>query len=108
MKSSSKNIVLNVLFVIILSLLIVNFARNFASNDNMLTFQGLMEYLSNIETIPLIPINSLNIGGDWGWFNFIRDFLNLFTGLMTIAIWISTSAINCVVYLFKFVQLCFV
>ena len=106
-KMSNVSLVSSVLVVLISIVLIFNFARSLTQSGG-LTFEAIFQYISATPTIPLIPLNSLTITANWGIFNFVRDFINIFTGILTISTWFAINMMNALLFIFRFVTLMFV
>lgn len=90
------SVVGNVLLVIFVTLFIVNYIRLSATNGGFFTFESLITQLSNVYAFPIPNLSNLTITADWGLFNFIKSFINLFTSLLNFAVFFSVSAVNAV------------
>lgn len=107
MKGKAKNIILFTGSFIMILLLFIALIRN-AQGWQHLTFSGFLEYLTTSPTIiPSFSITDFAIVSDWGLFNGLKDFLNIFTQLFGIIVWVCSSIINVLLYLFYFLRFIF-
>lgn len=98
------SIVGNVLLVVFLSILVINYIRVLSSGE-VLTFQAFIEYLSNVYALPLPNLSSLAITGDWGVFEFLRYFFNTLVSIFNFGVWFSVSAANAVLMIVQVLPL---
>lgn len=98
-------LVLSFTFIIILS---INLIRNFGSNVSSVSFQSFLQYMTTCPQINISNIVNLSIGGDWGPFDFLRNFLNSICAIISFALWVAVQLINCLSYIFYFVRFIFV
>lgn len=107
-KVKAKSILLFVASSIFVLLLIIALIRN-VNGYNHISFSSFLDYLSNSpKVIPLLSISDFTITGSWGLFEFLRNFLNIFTQLFGIIIWFGSSIINIFLYAFYFLRYIFV
>lgn len=105
------SIVLRVCFIFVIALLVINvFAFEiFGTTDTSITMDDFIIQLENAPTYNDISINSfvddLTITADWGVFNGFRDFLNLFSKVLSFIAWFGIMLYNIVVYLGYFLYL---
>lgn len=106
--NSKTSIVLNVFGVIIFSLLIVNFLR-IMTGYGSLTFESLLNYLQNAPSFDFYSIvSNYSITTDWGLFNFLRDFFNMFISLFNVIVFLAKNVLNLINYIIYFIRLVFV
>lgn len=73
-------------------------------NDTGLTFTGFLEWLSNLNSIDItVNVSNFFIVGDWGWFDFFRNFLNIFAQIFGVIVWFGASFLTVLNYLLSFV-----
>lgn len=100
-KSIPTGRILSLIFCI---LLIVMIFRKFTGNNNTPTFTSFLDMLTNVKT-PSIPfVNfSFTVLGDWGVFNFLRDFLNVFVDLFNVILFLVNGIISLFQYVTSFI-----
>lgn len=91
--------------IIICVLLIAMLIRKLTGNNAVPTFTSFLEFLSlvDVPTIPFINFSSVSLG-DWGFFNFLRDFFNIFVDLGNVVLFLINgmwSVINYIMVLFR-------
>lgn len=93
--------ILSLVFLILLAVMIF---RKFTGNNNTPTFTSFLDMLTNIET-PTIPfVNySFTTLGDWGVFNWLRDFLNVFVDLFNVILFLVNGIISLFQYVTNFI-----
>lgn len=96
-------IIFTIFFIVVLCRLIFN------SYTGDFTFTGLLQTLVNIpdnsNSFNLL-LGNMVITGDWGLFNFFKDFLNLLLDPFRLIVWLSKnidSALNYLYYIFIYV-----
>ena len=96
-KSVPTGRILSLVFSI---LLLVMIFRKFTGNSNTPTFTSFLDMLTNVKT-PSIPFVNYSFSalGDWGVFNFLRDFLNVFVDLFNVILFL----VNGIMSLFQYV-----
>lgn len=64
------------------------------------TFTGLFQKLTETEpmNVPFIDLGSIDLG-DWGSFNFLRDFLMTLMSIVNVLIFFINGIINCITYI---------
>lgn len=104
----SKSIILNLFFLLFCILLIFSLVR-ILNNGSPLTLSSFLDYLS---TAPQLVANggfiNLSIVADWGVFNFLRDFLNIFAGLLSCLIYLGSMIIQLITYIIWFLKYLFI
>lgn len=97
--------ILGIFVAILLILSLIGSLRSGAGGYTF-SFSGLLEYLSNAPQInPEFSLSKWTIDGDWGLFDFLRDFFNLNAKIMGFATWFSIliwNALEYVAYFFSF------
>lgn len=113
MKNSVKSatlgkFIINILFIIICVLLIFNFARKLGNNTD-LSFSGFLTWLGNVDSFNIqVNISSFTIGGDWGWFDGLRNFFNIFANLFGVLVYLCSNLINLIIFIGQFLVFMFV
>ena len=102
--SSFCNSVRFILFFVI-ALLVLFIIYRIASNSSALTFTSFLDYLNNVSssTIDLKFVIEL-IKDDWGFFNFLRNFINLSVSVINFAIYLVGGLINLVQFAIGFLS----
>lgn len=94
------SIVLVLMFTILLFSVLTN-------NDRDVSLYGILDFLSQAKTITITDIQiveNLTITANWGVFNFLRDWLNLFVGFFEFIAVLGSILINSFVYFWQFVK----
>ena len=73
-----------------------------------LTFTGLLETLSNSPKIALTSFIDFSISGDWGFFDFFRDFINVLGSVLSVIVWLFSQLIQCLQYFVFIVDFVFI
>lgn len=113
MKNSVKSatlgkFIINILFIIICVLLIFNFARKLVNNAD-LSFSGFLTWLGTVDSFNIqVDISSFRIGGDWGWFDGLRNFFNIFANLFGVIVYLCANLINLIIFIGQFLAFMFV
>lgn len=70
-----------------------------------LSFKGFIEFLSNAPSFDISwSMVDLTIYGDWGIFNFLREFFNWFTDIWEVCITLFGMIIESIEFIFYFVK----
>ena len=97
-------LLLRLLFILATILLIIAVFRityNPVSN-NVPSLTNLLDYLTTINPVDIGFINdSVIVLGDWGIFNFLRDFVSFFIQIINVIIFIFNGLINIVLYAYS-------
>lgn len=96
--------------IFVLLLIIISFSY-FIRNGTYVdfSFQSLIERLADCPDVSLSFSNiNLHIGGDWGFFDFFRGFLNQFTGAMEVMVTFTGFMVQMFVVLFYLLRLFFI
>ncbi len=107
-RASLFRIVFLVLSLIFITILSINLIRSFGSNASSVSFHSFLQYMTTCPQINISNIVNLSIGGDWGPFDFLRNFLNSLSAILSFALWVAVQLINCLTYIFYFVRFIFV
>lgn len=99
----------NVITLVFAIILVFCVFRLLFGNRPPLTFESFLSVLEDAPVVDISPImqrlnDKLTITADWGVFNFLRDFFNLFTGLMSFGTFVSVSMSNFIIYLTYFLR----
>lgn len=98
----------NGVFLILVLTVIVLTVFALLHNGDSFTFQGFLEFLGNLESLPvqklLVEGTVQHITADWTFFNFFRDFLNFFTDLFNIVIFFAACVGNIIHYVFQLLR----
>ena len=88
-----------VFILLVLSLLLTRFR----GSDGVPTFTGLLEWFSGFSApeIPFINATSVVLG-DWGIFNWLRDFISFFVGLLNIILFLVNGLLSLMFYVIHF------
>lgn len=102
LKSVPTGRILSLIFSI---LLLVMIFRKFTGNNTTPTFTSFLEMLTNVKT-PSIPFVNYSFSslGDWGVFNFLRDFLNVFVDLFNVILFLVNGIMSLFQYVVSFVS----
>lgn len=102
-----KKVIYRVLFLFLMAVLIVSLFRRILGG-NSLTFNGLLDYLSNTQGVSIdINISNFSIGGNWGIVDGLRQFFNIFAKLFGVLVWLGSNLINLILFLAQFVSFVF-
>ena len=72
------------------SILLVLVMLSVIKNGDTMTFTSFLDFLSsNSSTFDFVNYVDYSIVGDWGLFNFLRDFFNLFIQVLNLAIYLT-------------------
>lgn len=97
-----------ILSFIVLALIAVYIVRYSDGGFTVPTFSSLLEMLSNVPDISISLETIVPISLDWGVFNFLRDFFNVFVKLFNLVLWIADNLLICLEYIFYFLRWIFV
>lgn len=86
---------------LVLSLLFLRFR----GVDDMPTFGGLLNWFSGFSApeIPFINATSVVLG-DWGIFNWLRDFISFFVGLLNVILFLVNGLLSLMFYVIHFMR----
>ncbi len=81
-EKKSSGVPLGIFSLVVCVFLVAVLIRKFTGNNIIPTFTSFLEFLTNIETptIPFLNVTPVSLG-DWGVFNFLRDFIIIFVDL---------------------------
>ncbi|MBE5757329.1 MAG: hypothetical protein E7345_00145 [Clostridiales bacterium] len=101
--------VFNLIFLILISVSLIRILRG--NSDDIVSFGSLLDLLQDA---PVISdgvgtfVERLNITADWGIFNFLRNLFNDILGLWSILIWMGSSLVDVIVYIYYFLKWIFI
>lgn len=94
--------------IVLFVLLFMNLFYGALGHTEPLTFTGFFEYMSNFNfDVSSFTNIDMTIYSDWGLFNFLRDFINQFTGILSLSLTIMGLLGFVVVFLFRIVAFFF-
>lgn len=95
-----------ILVVFVLFLLLANFPRIIRGEVEPITFEYLLEVLSNAPELNVSWVADLTspITADWGGVNFLRDYINLFADVSSSILYLATLILHVVIFLLYFVR----
>lgn len=85
-------------------LLTISLFRTLSNTSTDLSFTGMLNYFSSVPSMQFVNIADFTIVADWGIFNFLKNFLNLFAYLFGFSIWFSQNIYNLILWLFYMVR----
>lgn len=106
-----KKIIGSVLAFFLMAILIFSLASylTYGSTSSNLTFIGFLNYLAGAPNIELSWMTlDLTIYADWGVFNFLRSFLNFFTDIFEVLLFVFGLITKGLGYIIYFVHGLFV
>lgn len=97
--------ILGLIFCIILFIRLFWSVR---SNSSSLTFTGFLDWFSNLNSFDIsINVSSYEISGDWGIFNGLKNFFNIFAKAFGVIVWLFANLLNLLFYCINFLQFLF-
>ena len=103
--SPPKSSNVGVFTVIVLILAIIVVSQSLTGSTAPFTFQSLLDIASNAPSISANwSIVQDIILGDWGWFNFLRDFINFSISITQVLVCICDLLFYSLSYIFYFVR----
>lgn len=104
----NKSPILKIIIALFLAFFIIAFGRLlFLGTASSFAFEDFLQMLSLSSKPVISPIVNLTITADWGVFNFLRGFLNLFSGILTIIYFVGANLINVLGFIFHFISYIF-
>lgn len=99
----------SLLSLVVCVLLVAMLIRKFTGNNTVPTFTSFLEFLTNIDTptIPFLNVTPVSLG-DWGVFNFLRDFIIIFVDLGNVILFLVNGMWIIINYVFVFFRWLFV
>lgn len=98
--STGKSFVAILLAVLLLVLLI-----RVMNGSSIPTFTSFLELLSSAPTVKVPFLSTVGTAlGDWGVFNFLRDFIAFFNNIVNVLVFLFNGLANLVVYVVWFVR----
>lgn len=93
------------IFGIVIFILLIISIFAVLSDKQVIDFGGFLSILRNAPTIDLGWLNLSNASiGDWGAFNFLKDFIYLILGALDIVSFIGTALVQVVLYIVYFLK----
>lgn len=95
--------------IVFLLILVAVLIRRFNNSTDIPTFESLLTFLSEMP-VPIIPFLSFSptIFGDWGAFNFLRDFFANFSQIINVLIFLINGVLVLVNYIIVLMRWLFV
>ena len=88
-------------------LLVISFVYK-TNNSSYLTFRGFLDWLSSVNTTHFsVNVQDFTIVADWGIFNAIRDFLNIFGTMFGIIFFFGANLLNLLLFVSQFLVFIF-
>lgn len=108
-RSVNHHALMSILGIVFLILLLAVLIRRFKGVGSYPTFTGFLEYFTSIQP-PEIPFTSLTVTdlGDWGWFNFFREFVMSFMSILDVLIFFVNGLLSVITYVALFFTWLFV
>lgn len=105
--ASAGNFIFSIMGLVIALLLIANiFRQAFAGAD--LSFASFLNWLGSVEDISInFSVESFFIYGNWGIFDGFRSFLNIFTQLFGVIVYLGSQFINIIIFAGQFIAFLF-
>lgn len=99
----------SLLSLVVCVLLVAVLIRKFTGNNTLPTFTSFLEFLTNIDTptIPFLNVTPVSLG-DWGAFNFLRDFIIIFVDLGNVILFLINGIWIIINYVLVFFRWLFV
>ena len=89
-------------------ILLVLLFRRFKNNDNSFGFTGLLEFISQLNSVEVnFSIKDFLITDNWGLLNSLRDFFNSFNTILGVLFWLFNNVLNVFRYLLAFILFLF-
>lgn len=98
----------SIFLIIFVILFLIAFIR-FSFNAEPITFSSLLLSLENAPTIDFsFVLDFFQIGGNWGIFDFLRNLLNSFGGVLGLLSFVVLNLFNMLLYLRYFYKIIFI
>lgn len=105
---NNAGIVFRLMLLIFIGILFLRVFWVLRGSSNTVNFTGFLEFLSNLNSVDVsISVADFSIGGDWGVFEFLRNFFNIFAQLFGVIVWLFSNIVNLINYLWQFVLFLF-
>lgn len=99
---------LRILFLVFLVLLGIRIFWQMRNGSSNLSFAGLLDWFSNLNSVEVnVDVGNFFIGGDWGIFDGLRNFFNIFAQAFGVIVWLFSNILNLLLYLVSFVRFIF-
>ncbi|HIU06667.1 MAG TPA: hypothetical protein IAC46_03680 [Candidatus Onthoplasma faecigallinarum] len=94
----------SVLIIILCIILVISVIRIVFGGSNI-SFSAFLNYIQNVPQIEFIgDVNMFSINGDWGLFDFLKNFLNSIMSIFNFLVWLCFQLFNCLSYIFYFLK----
>lgn len=104
----SKSPILKIIISIFAVFFIICFGRLlFLGSTSGFVFEDFLQMLSSLSHPVLSPFVNLSITADWGAFNFLRGFLNLFSGFLSLVYFVGVNLVNIIHFIFSIIPYIF-
>lgn len=101
-KREKRQRTFGILGVILLFLLIINFARQIYTGE-FVTFRALLNWLGNVETFGVTKyVSAWSIGGDWGIIDGLRKTFNIFGNVFGVIFFMFSNLIGVIRFVLQF------
>lgn len=102
-------IVFRIIGLIFLIMIAIAVFWKLRGSNNILITENFLEWLSNLNRLDInLNVENFSIRGDWGVFNGLRNFLNIFTSIFGVIIWLFSNLLQLVLYVVDFIRFIFV
>lgn len=104
--STATNLIVNIFGYLLLFLLVVVLIRTLAGVGNgSITFTSFLQWLSTFEPITINwSIGLIDLGQDWGIFNFLMPIFNGIIGLLNFGITLTSMLLSAISFIFGIVK----
>lgn len=100
--------IFGVLGFIFFAILICRVFFKVNGSANNLNFSSFLNFLSNLNSVEVdLSFPDFGIGGSWGAFDFLRNFINLFSRILGVVVWLGKNIVNLLNYVIAIVNFLF-
>lgn len=101
--------VFRIIGLIFLIMIAIGVFWKLRGSDNILITKNFLEWLGGLNRLDInLNVENFSIRGDWGIFDGLRDFLNIFTSIFGVIIWLFSNLLQLVLYIVDFIRFIFV
>lgn len=101
---SLGKMIIRVIFIIVVILLILNFARKLKGGAD-LSFRAFLNWLGTIEAFNVkLNISAWTIGGSWSGFNWLRNFFNMFGSVFGVIFFLGANLISLISFALQLIS----
>lgn len=101
---NSAGIVFRLMLLIFFGIIFLRVFWVLRGSSNTVNFTGFLEFLSNLNSVDInVSVSNFVIGGDWGVFEFLRNFFNIFAQLFGVIVWLFSNIVNVLNYVLQFI-----